>query len=71
MTGAFLFKVVHLPHKKHCAFTQNKANVEEFYNNMQDQGTGFRYLKDLDADLLASATRLIRFISKEYKLDGE
>jgi hypothetical protein len=51
--------------------TQNKANVEEFYNNMQDQGTGFRYLKDLDADLLASATRLIRFINKEYKLDGE
>lgn len=51
--------------------SQNKVDVEEFYNNMMDQGTAFRYLKNLDADLLASATRLIKFINKEYKLDNE
>ena len=51
--------------------TQNKVDVEEFYNSMQDQGTAFRYLKALDADLLASATRLIDFIDRKYKLDAE
>ena len=50
---------------------QNKVDVEEFYTNMQDQGTGFLYLKNWDADLLSSATRLINFINKEYKLDKE
>lgn len=50
--------------------TQNKVDVEEFYNNMHDQGIGFFYLKGLDADLLASAIKLINFINKEYKLDN-
>jgi len=51
--------------------SQNRVDVEEFYNNMQDQGIGFVYLKNLDADLLSSAIRLIDFINKEYKLDNE
>lgn len=51
--------------------SQNKAEVEEFYNNMLDQGTAFLYLKNLDADLLLSAIRLINFINKEYQLNHE
>ena len=51
--------------------SQNGADVEEFYNNMQDQGTGFLYLKNLDMDLLSTASRLINFIQNEYKLDNE
>jgi hypothetical protein len=51
--------------------SQNKVDVEEFYNNMHDQGIAFLYLKNLDADLLSSAIRLINFINKEYKLDNE
>ncbi len=46
--------------------TQNKNDVEEFYNNMLDQRRFFTYLKKLDEDLLSRGTRLIEFIKKEY-----
>ena len=49
--------------------TENKVDLEEFYNNMLDQRTGFVYLRNLDADLLARGKRLIDFITKEYKLE--
>ena len=48
--------------------TQNKNDVEEFYNNMKDQKRFFAYLKRLDIDLLLRGTRLIDFIKKEYHL---
>jgi len=48
--------------------TQNKNDVEEFYNNMKDQKRSFTYLKRLDMDLLLRGTRLIDFINKEYRL---
>lgn len=48
--------------------TQNKNDVEEFYNNMKDQKRFFSYLKNLDTDLLARGTRLITFIKSEYHL---
>lgn len=51
--------------------SQNKVDVEAFYNSMHDQGIAFVYLKNLDVDLLSNATRLINFINKEYKLGNE
>ncbi len=48
--------------------TQNKNDVEEFYNNMWDQKKFFAYLKRLDIDLLSRGIRLIEFIKKEYHL---
>ena len=48
--------------------TQNKNDIEEFYNNMSDQKRFFIYLKGLDTDLLSKGTRLIDFIKKEYHL---
>ena len=48
--------------------TQNKNDVEEFYNNMLDQKRFFIYLSRLDTDLLSRGTRLIDFIKKEYHL---
>ena len=48
--------------------TQNKNDVEEFYNNMWDQKKFFIYLRSLDVDLLFRGTRLIKFIKKEYHL---
>ena len=48
--------------------TQNKNDVEEFYNNMKDQKRFFSYLKNLDTDLLARGVRLITFIESEYHL---
>ena len=48
--------------------SQNKNDVEEFYNNMKDQRQIFSYMKKLDIDLLARGTRLIEFILKEYHL---
>jgi hypothetical protein len=48
--------------------TQNKNDVEEFYNNMLDHKGFFIYLKRLDTDLLSRGTRLINFIKKEYHL---
>ena len=48
--------------------TQNKNDVEEFYNNMWDQRKFFDFLKTRDADLLSRGTRLIDFINKEYYL---
>ena len=49
--------------------SQNKVDVEEFYNNMIDQKKIFIYLKRLDADLLERGTRVIEFIQKEYHLN--
>jgi hypothetical protein len=49
--------------------TQNKNDVEEFYNNMMDQKRFFIYLRRLDTDLLSRGTRLIDFIKKEYHLN--
>ena len=49
--------------------SQNKNDVEEFYNNMKDQKQIFFYLKRLDVDLLARGTKLIEFIRKEYHLE--
>ena len=49
--------------------TQNKNDVEEFYNNMWDQKKFFAFLKRLDIDLLSRGTRLIEFIKKEYHLE--
>ena len=49
--------------------TQNKNNVEEFYNNMKDQKRFFSYLKSLDTDLLARGIRLKKFIENEYHLN--
>jgi hypothetical protein len=46
--------------------SQDKNDVEEFYNNMKDQKQIFNYLKNLDVDLLARGMRLIEFIQKEY-----
>jgi hypothetical protein len=46
--------------------TQDKKEVEEFYNNMLDQKRFFIYLQRLDTDLLSRGTRLIDFINKEY-----
>ena len=48
--------------------TQNKNEVEEFYNNMLDHKGFFIHLKRLDTDLLERGTRLIAFIEKEYHL---
>jgi hypothetical protein len=48
--------------------TQNKNEVEEFYNNMLDHKGFFIHLKGLDTDLLERGTRLIAFIEKEYNL---
>ena len=48
--------------------SQNRNEVEEFYNNMNDQRTVFSYLKGLDEDLLKTGTRTIEFIKKEYHL---
>jgi hypothetical protein len=48
--------------------TQNKNDVEEFYNNMWDQKKFFNYLRNLDVDLLLRGTRLIEFIKAEYHL---
>src|SRR5258705_928394 len=41
--------------------SQDKNNVEEFYNNMKDQKQIFNYMKNLDVDLLARGIRLIEF----------
>lgn len=49
--------------------SQNKVDVEEFYNNIQDQKVAFSYLRALDADLLARGITLIDFIKREYKLE--
>ena len=49
--------------------SQNKNDVEEFYNNMKDQKQIFFYMKSLDVDLLARGNRLIEFIQKEYHLE--
>ena len=49
--------------------TQNKNDVEEFYNNMWDQKKFFIWLRNLDMDLLFRGTRLIGFIKKEYHLE--
>ena len=49
--------------------SQDKNDVEEFYNNMKDQKQVFAYLKSHDADLLARGIRLIEFIRKEYHLE--
>ena len=48
--------------------SQNRNDVEEFYNNMNDQRTVFSYMKELDEDLLKTGTRTIEFIKKEYHL---
>jgi len=48
--------------------SNNKNELEEFYNNMSDQRAGFLRLKFLDEELLEKATRLIGFIKKEYHL---
>ena len=48
--------------------TENKNDVEEFYNNMLDHKGFFIHLKSLDTDLLERGTRLIAFIEKEYHL---
>ena len=48
--------------------SQNKNDVEEFYNNMKDQRTIFSYMKGLNIDLLKTGTRTIEFIKKEYHL---
>jgi len=48
--------------------TNNKNDVEEFYNNMSDQKRFFFYLQSLDIDLLSRGTRLIDFIKREYHL---
>ncbi|MFZ9387448.1 MAG: hypothetical protein ACO25B_06165 [Chitinophagaceae bacterium] len=49
--------------------TQDKKDVEEFYNNMWDQRKFFLWLKELDRDLLLRGTRLIALIKKEYHLE--
>ena len=49
--------------------SQNKNEVEEFYNNMKDQRTIFNYIKLHDKDLLETGTRTIEFIKKEYHLE--
>lgn len=49
--------------------TQNKNDIEEFYNNMWDQKKFFAFLKRLEIDLLSRGTRLIEFIKKEYHLE--
>ena len=49
--------------------SQNKNEVEEFYNNMKDQRTIFSYIKRNDKDLLETGTRTIEFIKKEYHLE--
>jgi len=48
--------------------TQNKNEVEEFYNNMSDQKRFFIHLRGLDTDLLERGTRLLAFIENEYYL---
>lgn len=48
--------------------SQNRNDVEEFYNNVKDQRTAFSYMKRLDEDLLKTGTRTIEFIKKEYHL---
>ena len=48
--------------------TQNKNELEEFYNNMWDQRKFFIWLKTLDEDLLIKGTNLIEYIKKEYHL---
>ena len=48
--------------------SQNRTDLEEFYNNMNDQRAVFRYMKGLDEDLLKTGTRTIEFIKKEYHL---
>lgn len=49
--------------------TKSREAVDEFYNQILDQKTGFIYLKSLDEDLLAYGTTLIDFIKKEYRLE--
>ena len=49
--------------------SQNKNDVEEFYNNMKDQRTVFNYIKWHDKDLLETGTGTIEFIKKEYHLE--
>ena len=48
--------------------SQNKNDIEEFYNNMWDQKRFFTWVRDLDDDLLTRGIRLIAFIKKEYQL---
>jgi hypothetical protein len=48
--------------------SQNKNEVEEFYNNMKDQRSVFSYLKWHDEDLLKTGTKTIEFIKKAYHL---
>jgi hypothetical protein len=48
--------------------SQNKNDIEEFYNNMKDQRTIFIYIQGRDKDLLTTGTKTIEFIKKEYHL---
>lgn len=48
--------------------SQDKNDVEEFYNSMKDQKQIFFYMKNLDVDLLAKGIKLIEIIRKEYHL---
>ena len=49
--------------------SQNKNDIEEFYNSMWDQKKFFAWVRDIDVELLARGTRLIAFIKKEYHLE--
>ena len=49
--------------------SQNKNDIEEFYNSMWDQKKFFTWVRDLDIELQAKGTRLIAFIKKEYHLE--
>lgn len=49
--------------------TQNRNDVEEFYNSMWDQRKFFLWVKNVDAEVLARGTKLIEFIQKEYHLE--
>ena len=48
--------------------SQNRNDIDEFYNNMWDQKKFFTWVRDLDVELLARGIRLIKFIEKEYQL---
>lgn len=48
--------------------SQNRNDVDEFYNSMWDQKKFFAWVRDLDVDLLERGTRLIKLIEEEYHL---
>jgi hypothetical protein len=48
--------------------TKSKTDVEEYYNDMADQKTGFLMLKEVETDLIQKGEKLIGLIQKEYHL---